>query len=192
MAKIESSIRRARSALAVLAASACLQWPATPAQAQEGLCGLVPEGGIDDINGVIANLVGSPGDPFAFPPIPPIPSVSEDMLELYLAELIQEWGIGLGSGPYCSKASQNFVKVCQTVVKSSVKCIEHQIDGLAKQDEEGCKAFAGSEAKACEASVDEAAETYLGTLTGPQTLEEKKCATVAGGHFFRMCKFGTP
>jgi hypothetical protein len=188
MAKFESSIRRARRASLLLAASACLQWAATPAQAQEGLCGLVPAGGIDDIAGVIVNIVGSPE--FFFPVIP---SLSQDLEAPYLAQMSQEWGpFPLGSGPFCSKTAQNFVKVCRTVVTSSVGCLAHQIDALAKQDKEGCKAFAGSEAKACEAAVATAADAYLARLALAQNQEVTKCTVETGNHFFRKCLLNAP
>src|SRR5262245_34926820 len=101
MAKFERSLRRARSALLVLAASACRQWAATPAQAQEGLCGVVPAGGIDATSDdqcmrplVICNLEGCPEVRSNFPPFPVVcpklPGLTEDMELTYLAEMSQE------------------------------------------------------------------------------------------------------
>jgi hypothetical protein len=114
--------------------------------------------------------------------------LAEDVLDLYLDELDDEWGVGFNDEDLCTTLTKNFIKACQNAVKDSVKCIDKQINTLSKQNQTLCKAF--DEGSDCVDSYKDDAKGDSDEVGDIGDSESGFCETEAAEIFFDICMFG--
>jgi hypothetical protein len=119
-------------------------------------------------------------------------SSSDDALALYLDELDSEWGVPIADEGLCTRLTQNFVKGCQTAVKDTVKCIQGQIGGIAKQNQIACKVLATGDSSDCIASFKAEAKNASNAAANTGSDKAVVCAGTAADSYFDVCMLGLP
>jgi len=119
-----------------------------------------------------------------------IDDVPEEVTELYVDELNDEFSVDLNDADLCSKLTDNFIKACQTAVKDAAKCIQNQIKTLSKQNQTLCKALAGPDAKECASFYKDLAKNTSEAIATESRLRSEQCATIAADEYFDICLFG--
>jgi hypothetical protein len=117
-----------------------------------------------------------------------IGGISDEVLDLYLDELDDEWGVDLNDGDLCTALTKNFIKACQNAVKDSVKCIDKQLGTLNKQNQTLCKAF--DEGSGCVNFYKDMAKDNSNEVRSIGDFESDECETFAADDFFDICMFG--
>jgi hypothetical protein len=120
-----------------------------------------------------------------------IEGIAGEVLDLYLDELDDEWGVDLNDSDLCTTLTKNFIKACQNAVKNSVKCIDKQLGTLSKQNQTVCKTvYAGNDASACANSYKEDAKDDSDEVGSIGDSESEICETFAAADFFDVCVSG--
>ena len=117
--------------------------------------------------------------------------VPEDVTELYLEELEEEFDVDLNDAELCEKLTENFVKACQSAVKDAVKCIQNQIKTLNKQNQTLCKALAPPpEVNACTTNYKNSSKAGSEAVAEEGELQAGICESLAAFEFNEVCLFG--
>jgi hypothetical protein len=118
-------------------------------------------------------------------------SMREELLDLYLDELDDEFEVDTGDEEFCSKLTENFVKACRTLIKDTVKCVKNQISSLGKQNKESCKEFAPGDSD-CTGFYKDLTKEGLAGVSGVGDEEAELCELDSAEEFFDVCMFGFP
>lgn len=115
----------------------------------------------------------------------------EDLLELYIEELADEFEVDTGDEEFCSKLTENFIKACQTLVKDTFKCVKNQIASLGKQNKTSCGEFAPGDSE-CTAFFKNQTKEGEAAVSGAADEESALCELDSAEEFFDICMFGFP
>jgi hypothetical protein len=115
----------------------------------------------------------------------------EAALDFALAELNDDFPIPVGNPLACGVLMRNFVKLCSTAVKDSVKCLQNLYSGIAKQRQAACKILReGDDAKLCASQAKAVLKSNLDglKLAGEDLIEE--CEEDLVEDYVLMCLLG--
>lgn len=118
---------------------------------------------------------------------PRLNDVPEEILNLYLDELEDEFEADFGGDALCSALRKNFVKACQTAVKDALKCIQNQLKTVDKQNQALCKALAGPGLDACANYYKNSSKAAAEVMKTDAGFRAENCEQDAGQDFYDVC-----